>query len=253
MKVKSTGRGTFKFTVSETAKSADHDAPRSRRLRHDADEEVPQFLQHRPPHCNHPSLTTEWHVNVDARRFEQLAAWVRARSEEPALVGAEAVRAEKDAGSINRIQQRCTHASWRRENKWWAIRHRATADITTSGWPHFLGWRRRPKTGQRAAGQRQCLRPTTAGVDGKTQVFEELRPAAEWNEVGDCLLWYNLQKTSAIEREKFNIASTNSMSFQKLYTKNDNRMHAACSISNCMCTALYCTILCTLSFCWKHI
>jgi len=118
MKVNRTGSGTFKFTVSKTAKSANHNAPRSRRLSHDANEEVPQFLQRRPAHCNHPSLTAEWHVNVDARRFEQLAARVRTRSEQPALVGAETIRAEKDARPIHGIQQRDTHASWRRENKW---------------------------------------------------------------------------------------------------------------------------------------
>jgi len=178
--------------VSKTTEPTNHNAPRSCRLTHYADEEVPQLLQRRSAHGDYPSLAAEWYVDVDARRLEQFATRVRAGRKEPALIRAQAVRAEQDAGAIHRIQQRRTDAPRRRQHKWGAIRHRAATAVPAAVCPHLLRRRCRTETGQRPTRQRQRQRTTTARVDGKTQVLEELRPAAEWNEISDRLLRHNL-------------------------------------------------------------
>lgn len=186
------GNNTFKFAVAKPPKSADHNAPRSGRLTHNADKKLPQFLQRRPSHCNHSSLTAERHVDVDACRLKQLPARVDTRRKEPPLIGTQAVRAEQDTRVIHGIQQRRTHAARRRKHERQTIRHRTATAIATARRPDLLGRRRRPKACQRPARQRQRQRSTAARVDGKAQVFEELRPAAERNEVRDCLLWNDL-------------------------------------------------------------
>ena len=97
--------GTFKFAVAEPPKSADDNAPRRCCLTHDADEKVPELLQRRPPHRYHPPLTAERDVDVDAGRFEKLAARIDTRRKQPALVGAQAVGAEQDTGVVHGVQQ----------------------------------------------------------------------------------------------------------------------------------------------------
>ena len=183
---------TFKFAVAKPSKSANHNAPRSSCLTHDSHEEIPEFLQCRPSHGNYPSLAAERHVDVNAGRFEEFAAWIDAWCKQPSLVSTEAVRAQENAWVIHWVEQRRTYTAWWRQHKRRTMRNRAVAAIAITGRPYLLGWRRGPKAGQRATGQCQRQRPTATGVNGKTQVFEKMRPAAKWNEVGDCLLWNNL-------------------------------------------------------------
>ena len=200
--------------MSKTAKSADHNAPRSGRLTHNADEEVPELLQSGASHGDHPALATERHVHVDTRRLEQLAARVRARGEQPALVGAQAVSAQQHSRAVHRIQQRRrTRASRRCQHERCTVRHGAAATVAAASRPHLLRRRRRPEPRQRPAGRCRRQRTTTARVHGKTQVLKELRPAAEWNEVRDCLVRYDLQR----ETSEINIIDSLAQGLRRAY------------------------------------
>jgi len=200
--------------MAKTSKSTNDDAPWSCCLAHDTDQEVPQFLQSWPSDGKHSALTAEWHVDVDARRFQQFTPWVRARRKQPALVCAQAVRAEQDIWQIYRVQKRRADTAWRCQHERRAVTSSTATTVTTSGHTHLLCRRCWTEASQRATGERHRQRPTTTGVDGKTQVFEELRPAAEWNEVGDCLLRYNLRperNTHVIKECSFNICNNNDL------------------------------------------
>jgi len=185
-------RCTFELSVSKTTKSSDHNSPWSCCVAHHAYEEIPEFLQSRSPHGYNSPLTAERDVDIDAGRFEQFAAWIRTGSKQPALISTEAVRAQQHSWSIHWIKQQRTHSSWRSQHERRTRKNGAATTVTTAGRPHLLCWWWRTKTSQRSTRQCQRQGTTAAWIDGKTQVFEKLRPAAKWNEVSNCLLRYNL-------------------------------------------------------------